>query len=322
MFYRLFSYMNRLERLSAILIHLQSKKVVTAAEIAERFGISIRTIYRDVNALIEAGVPVGSEAGVGYFLVEGYKLPPVMFSSEEAIALIIAEKLINSFPDRFTKKHFQDALYKIKAVLKSHQKDEVAALSDNLRIFSGSALPEPKEYPFLQTIQQAIIQKKIVEIVYKALSDDKPQQRDIEPIGLCNYMQEWHVIAWCHLRNDYRDFRLDRMLSATLSQQTYVHEQKLTIDDYFKNWFSNLNLIEIQIAVHADMAQQISNSKYWYGFIREEPFENAVAMTFLNADLQGFARWLLMLGGRVKILQPLNLQQIYVQLVERLYKAL
>ncbi|HEY8512458.1 MAG TPA: HTH domain-containing protein, partial [Cyclobacteriaceae bacterium] len=86
--------MNRIDRLTAILIHLQSKRLVKAEELASRFDISLRTVYRDVKALMEAGVPIGSEAGVGYFIVDGYHLPPVMFSQEEAGAMLLAGKLV------------------------------------------------------------------------------------------------------------------------------------------------------------------------------------------------------------------------------------
>lgn len=85
--------MNRIDRLSAILIQLQSKKIVRAQEIADRFEISLRTVYRDIRALEEAGVPIGAEAGIGYFLMEGYNLPPVRFSKEEAGSILMATKL-------------------------------------------------------------------------------------------------------------------------------------------------------------------------------------------------------------------------------------
>src|SRR5689334_22898242 len=108
--------MNRIDRLTAILIQLQSKRIVKAKEIAERFDISLRTVYRDIRALEEAGISIGSDAGIGYYLSEGYHLPPVMFTIEEASALITAGKLMEEFSDLHLKKHFDSALYKIKAI--------------------------------------------------------------------------------------------------------------------------------------------------------------------------------------------------------------
>ena len=117
--------MNRIDRLTAILIHLQSKKVVKAKEIAERFGVSLRTVYRDIPALEEAGVPLGAEAGVGYFLAEGYHLPPVIFNQEEASVLLMAGKLFEKFSDPAMRSHHESALYKIRSVLDPTDKEYV-----------------------------------------------------------------------------------------------------------------------------------------------------------------------------------------------------
>src|SRR4029079_3218516 len=108
---------NRIDRLTAILIHLQSKKVVKAEEISDRFEISLRTVYRDVRSLMEAGVPIGSEAGTGYFIVDGYYLPTVMFSQEEASSMLLASKLVEKMADDSVRRAFESALMKIKSVL-------------------------------------------------------------------------------------------------------------------------------------------------------------------------------------------------------------
>src|ERR1700759_4320698 len=114
--------MNRIDRISAILIHLQSRRVVKASDIAERFGISLRTVYRDVKTLEEAGVPIIGEAGVGYSIMDGYRLPPVMFTKEEATAFLTAEKFVEKLTDAHTVAHHQSAMYKVKAVLRSADK--------------------------------------------------------------------------------------------------------------------------------------------------------------------------------------------------------
>src|SRR5574339_396245 len=120
--------MNRIDRLTAILIHLQTKRVVKAEEIAERFEMSLRTVYRDVKALMEAGVPIGSEAGTGYFIVDGYHLPPVMFTQEEASAMLLASKLVEKMTDQSVLRAFESALMKIKSVLNDREKDHLEEL--------------------------------------------------------------------------------------------------------------------------------------------------------------------------------------------------
>src|SRR5918993_5100180 len=126
--------MNRIDRLTAILIHLQTKRVVRAEEVADRFEISLRTVYRDVKALMETGVPIGSEAGKGYFIVDGYHLPPVMFNQEEASALLTAGKLVEKMTDDSIRKAYESALLKIKSVLNTSEKDHLENLQSSIQV--------------------------------------------------------------------------------------------------------------------------------------------------------------------------------------------
>jgi predicted DNA-binding transcriptional regulator YafY len=134
--------MNRIDRLQATLIHLQSKRVVKAQEIADRFEISLRTVYRDIRSLEESGVPIGAEAGVGYFLLENYHLPPVMFTHEEASALLFGEKLMEKMSDEKTRNEFRSAIYKIKAILKPGEKDHLEKLNDRIAVFNLNAMSD------------------------------------------------------------------------------------------------------------------------------------------------------------------------------------
>jgi len=126
--------MNRIDILFGILILLQSKNYLTGECIAERFGISIRTVYRDLRALGEQGVPIDFEPQKIYFVVKGYFLPPVSFSSEEANALLLMEALVYGFADKSIQQHYSTALNKVKAVLGSQQKEKLAFLNNNIRL--------------------------------------------------------------------------------------------------------------------------------------------------------------------------------------------
>jgi len=158
--------MNRIDRLHAILTHLQSKKRVTAQEIADRFNISLRTVYRDVKALDESGVPVIGEAGSGYSIMEGYRLPPVMFTQEEAGALLMGSKLAEQLTDDSVIRNYSSALYKIKAVLRGDDKAHVETLTDHIEIMASRIPKEEASHPYLAAAQIAIVDKKVLFLRY------------------------------------------------------------------------------------------------------------------------------------------------------------
>ena len=167
--------MNRLDRLTAILLQLQSKRVVRAQEIADHFGISLRTVYRDVRSLETAGVPIVGEAGVGYCLVEGYRLPPVQFTPEEAAAFITAEKLVEGFTDAGLRRQFKSAMFKIKSVLRMREKDALETLEESVDVrpkAGKSAQNTPNG--FLATILQGISDQELLSLQYQGRSGETP----------------------------------------------------------------------------------------------------------------------------------------------------
>ena len=157
--------MNRIDRLSAILIQLQSKKIIKAKEIAARFGITLRTVYRDIRALEEAGIPIGSEPGKGYFIVEGYFLPPVMFTKEEASALILAGKLLDTMSDESVSNEFTSALYKIKSVMKHSDKNFLENLESNVMVWN-MVKERYKTNKYLLPVKKAVADKRVIKINY------------------------------------------------------------------------------------------------------------------------------------------------------------
>src|SRR6266513_507356 len=138
------SPMNRVDRLMAMVVRLQSRRVVRAEDIAAHFEISVRTVYRDIAALGEAGIPIMAEAGVGYSLVKGYLLPPVMFTAEEASALSIGGKLVEHLTDASLRKQMDSALLKIRSVLPRDRQDYLDRLERSTAVISRSANSIPR----------------------------------------------------------------------------------------------------------------------------------------------------------------------------------
>ncbi|MET0392857.1 MAG: YafY family protein, partial [Chitinophagaceae bacterium] len=214
-----------------ILTLLQSKKYVAAEKIAERFRISVRTVYRDVKALCGLGIPVSFEAGKGYFVVQGYFLPPVSFTTEEANALLLTESLVYGFTDKSIQAHYSGALNKVKAVLRGPQKEKLELLSDTIRLQAPPCFTLSSEY--LSVLQDAIAGRTIVEIDYKN-NKEEVSQRQAEPIGLVFYAMSWHLIAWCHLRGDYRDFKVARILRLRRTDRPFTQPAHIALSDYMK----------------------------------------------------------------------------------------
>jgi len=222
--------MNRLDRLTSILIQLQSKRLLTAREIAARFEVTVRTIYRDIQTLRLAGVPIGEEEGKGYFLVEGYRLPPVMFTMEEARALVTTSKILNYHTEDSLKQNYESALLKIKAVLSLHDKDKLEFL--NARI--GSHKPWAPASWYLDSIQHAITECEKLKIAYQSRGEEQITERTIRPYAVYFSGAVWTTIAFCELRREIREFRLDRIKELHVLQAHFTPDKTFSIEHYLE----------------------------------------------------------------------------------------
>ena len=225
--------MNRLTRITAILIQLQSKKIVTAKEIAERFEISLRTVYRDIKTLQDAGIPIGSENGIGYFIADGYSLPPIMITEEETNALIISEKLILNQGDTSLIKDFNSLLLKIKSTLRNFEKENISKLEN--RIEPSTKIDKNKSN-WLSKIQKSITNANVIQIDYLSIYKEESTKRNIEPLAIYFTENAWVLVAFCRLRNEEREFRLDRILNLTITSETFEYQQNFTLKQYLEKY--------------------------------------------------------------------------------------
>lgn len=221
----------RLSRLTTILTQLQTKRLLTASELANKFSVSNRTIYRDIKALEEAGVPILTEDGKGYYLMEGYRIPPVMFTESEANALITAEQLILKNKDTSFVKEYSEAINKIKSVLRYNIREKANLLSNRVvfRYNTGNTLTSN----FLSTLQLALTNFNCSEIEYRSSEKKEITKRIIEPFALYNTQENWVLVAFCQLRKDYRAFRLDRIQHLKILNKQF-EPHKITLQEYFK----------------------------------------------------------------------------------------
>ncbi|WP_035454880.1 helix-turn-helix transcriptional regulator [Algoriphagus terrigena] len=311
--------MNRIDRLTAILTQLQSKRVTKAQEIANRFGISLRTVYRDVRALEEAGVPVIGEAGQGYSLVEGYRLPPVMFTQEEAQAFVVAEKIFEKLSDRSSGEHFHSAMLKIKSVLRSSEKDRLDQLSPLVAVFRNrNQLQLKGKDEHLRVILDSLSSKRLLALNYTTFAEEKTSSRNVESVGVYYATEQWYLIGWCRLRKDYRTFRLDRINSLKTLDETYDPQAHPTLKEYIDKVRAAEDLIQIVLSVPSSMEKYLREQKYNQGFVMEKRLENRVEMTFMTSHLEGFVRWMICLADGVRIISPPEAKSRLKELVEEM----
>lgn len=310
--------MNRFDRITAILIQLQSRKIVKAQDLADRFGTSLRTIYRDIRTLEEAGVPLYGEAGVGYSVVDGYRLPPVMFTPEEAMAFLTAEKLMGKFTDTALQSHFTAAMYKIKAVLRGDEKDLVENLEEQIIVKE-----KPRSKPggnTLDILLKGIAEKKAVHITYRAFGNEADSERLIEPVGIFHENDNWYTMAWCHLRESYRQFRMDRVAVAKLTQHNQKEHAPLKeFQEAKENFKATFTLQKAVIRVDKRIALYLQERRHYYGFVSEVVIGDYVEMTFLSQSLdEGLARWILMFADHAEIIEPQALKDRLSYLIEKI----
>ncbi len=313
--------MNRIDRLTAILIYLQTKRIVKAKEIAQRYNISLRTVYRDIRALEDAGIPIGSKPGEGYFIVDGYHLPPVMFTKNEAGALLIGGKLIEKFSDTSVKNNFTSALDKIISVLHLKEKDYLDTLNSHIEVLKDPHAPK-NGFPdnLLADIQSVLGQKKAIKLHYHSGYKNETTQRLIEPIGLCFYGANWHLIAYCKLREDYRDFRVDRVKAVDITDIGFDPSKHASLEYLVKKIVRSTNLKSAVVRFDISVVNFIKDQKYYYGFVDEKKINNQIEMNFLVSSYQYFANWLFSFTDKVKVIEPSELTDLVQSLTNTLYK--
>ncbi len=313
--------MNRIDRLNAIMVHLQGKSRVPLAELEERFEIGRRTIFRDIRSLIDSGVPIGGDAGEGYFIVEGYHLPPVVFNKEEASALLLASKLINQNADTQMAKLVEEAMIKVRAVLRYSDRDFLEAIDNKIEIIGSPSITK-QGFPdsYISDIQVALATKKVIEISYYSNYNDSTTLRSVEPLGLVYYSSRWHMIGYCRLRKEMRDFRTDRIQSLKITAEPYRIEDHPDFLSFTTGMVGGTDAKEAVVRFTKKAARFIGDQKYYYGFIEEHKVEEWVEMKFITPHYDYFGRWLLSFSDEVVVVSPSELQGVVATHSKKLFE--
>lgn len=312
-------YLKKLDRVTAILTQLQSKPIVRAQDLAEKFEVSIRTIYRDIKTLENAGIPIIGEAGSGYSLMDGYKLPPVMFTKEEVLSFITAEKLMQKFSHQSLGNHYKTAMEKLRSVLRHSDKKLIQNIENQIDIFDYSPKSDDSIKNVIPIILESIAEKKQLSIEYQSV-DGKVSNRAIEAVGIFYEFTYWYIMAFCTLRKDFRQFRVDRILNISKTEIAFSQEYG-KINDHRR--VASKTTTKVKLLVDKKIMGYLINSKSYYGLIEEKETEKGIEMTFETEWIdEGFPRWLITFADYATILEPELLKTKMKDLVQKLSEKL
>ncbi len=220
--------MRRADRLFRIVEHLKARRsVVTAQSLADTLEVSTRTVYRDIADLGASGVPVIGEAGVGYMLDRDYIVRPLMFDIEELDALMLGAQMVESWGDKGLSQAAHQAIDKITGVLPESLQREIAETF----LFSLPSQAKPLLTIDFTGLRRAIRSKNLVEFSYKR-EDGKKSNRQVRPLCLAFFGPVWLLLGWCEMRNDFRNFRLDRMQKMKITENRFQDEKGKRLKDY------------------------------------------------------------------------------------------
>jgi predicted DNA-binding transcriptional regulator YafY len=312
--------MNRTDRLLAIVLELQRRRrsYCRAEDLATHFEVSKRTIYRDIQALCEAGVPIVAADRQGYALVDGYFLPPLHLTTDEALILALGSDVMATNFDNDYRTAAQSAYRKIDAVLGASLRSQVDHLKQGLR-FSATQSLEARELNILRLLREAVAAHRQIRIRYVRQDVEAAEpiqtERVVEPHQLTRLANDWYLAGYCHLRQATRVFRLARIDQVTVLDCTFdPAEHRVGQHDQCTS-----EPLFVQVLFHPEIARSVREPPQCMLLEQEETAEG-VQMTLLAQSDQDIVRWLLSWGGDVRVVEPVWLQALLLSHAEQMLR--
>ena len=302
--------MNKTDRLLAIVLELQARRAVRAEDLAALFETSVRTIYRDIQALSEAGVPIIGTTGHGYSLVEGYFLPPIRFTIEEAVTLLIGTEFIEQQFDEEYRHRARLARKKIEVTLSDRVREETSRVHQSLRLLApGKRSDSSSEKENLNNIRRAILDRKKIRFGYtkktSPAAESAYSKRTVDPYGLVLVEGSWMLVARCDLRQGIRHFRLSRMEELTELEEPFEYPDDFDLKEYVP---SDDRFLTVTLRFNPSLADKVKQSNFPYiEEMKERPDGlDAVLRVRQPEDL---LQWVLGWGADVIVLEPESFRQ-------------
>ncbi len=289
--------MKQMDRRLLILTRLREEVPLRAADLAEECECSVRTVYRDIDALCQAGIPVAAMPGEGYRLAPGFHLPPIAFTVEEAVQLLLGSDLALRLGTSAQKEAAKAAAAKVEAALSPDTRTEVARTRERIQV-SGWMHREPS--PWLPQLQEALLDNRVLHLKYHSYSPDQVTERKVEPYQLVYYENDWHLVGYCRLREGMRDFRAGRIMAVEVLDETFKRHPAVASEAQHEDW---TDAREVRVWLDTS-AVPWAREKPGFGLEREEQVEGGSVFTFVVRDVRRLMPWLLSWGPAAKVLSP------------------
>lgn len=308
---------NTATRLITLVFLLQSQPNQKAAELAEKLGVSQRTIHRYFEMLDEMGIPIYSERGPygGFSLVRGYKMPPLVFTLEEAVAIVLGTGIVEEMWGELYREAARGALAKLENLLPEEQLREVAWARNSLVATGMNRADLKAQTPTLEKLRRAIREHRSVEMNYQSNQVPHPSQRGLDPYALVHRWGWWYVIGFCHVHKEIRTFRVDRIFGVTLSDRTFFVSTDFNLQMYLKNELQAQPQVNARLRFESAFANVLSgNQSYWETL--EPQTDGAIEVTFSAPTLEWAASTALAYGPAVEVLEPRELRGLVTEWLE------
>ena len=303
--------LNRTERLFALILLLQNRPSMTSRDLAEHFMVSRRTIFRDLRALSESGVPLTYADQGGYEILEGYQLPPLMLSARQAATLLVGAEFMKLQSDASLRKEADEVALKIRSVLPKQIRDYIDQLNERTVLDPYWLHERPmrdEEGGSWYDLSEAVAQHRSVIMEYYVQSRDELTKRKVDPLGLVYYTDHWNLIAYDHLRDDIRNFLLDNIRSMFVLSERFEPPEGFDLEEHLKERGENPQNVRIVVRF-APQIYRWARQSIPAEIEEERPRKGAIDVTFYFENLGYVARWLLRFGTQAQVLEPAALRE-------------
>ncbi len=310
---------NTATRLITLLMLLQRQPNQKASELANKLGVSVRSLHRYMTMLDDMGIPVYSERGPygGFSLVRGYRMPPLVFTPEEAVAVYLGTSLVREMWGKLYQEAAQGAMAKLDNVLPDEQRHEIAWARRTMITAGVHRAPLDAVAPILEKIRRAIREQRRVEMVYRSGSRPEPHHRQVDPYALVHRWGWWYMFGHCHLRDAVRSFRLDRVVELTLLDTVFQVPDDFNIQELVSKGLESPTQVQWRMRFAPEGAQIAHQNRSNWDALEEQP-DGSVIVAMSAPDFQWAASAVLSFGPLVTVVEPEELRRVVCEWVKEI----